>query len=287
MIKKTIIASIILFISYAVFIEFLAPQWWSASQNLWQENIVKAQQYVYSSDSTKTSVIIGSSLSERIIMDSLPNTINLSFGGQGIYDGLNTLLEKEEMPKIVFIEMNYVLRTANLEFKNTLNNPVLYLPRKAIVALREDKQPIAVIGKIIADLKSKFTNSKQSENSEKEIDDKLFDKLLQNQIKEYFVTPDSMVVENSFTQLHDYIWFLQNKGVKIVFFEMPTNKRLEQLSRAITIRDKFYQQFPQSKYSYIALNPDFNFKTTDGVHLSKEEAINFTNYFKEKAIHLY
>ena len=105
MIKKSIILCISLFLIYTLFIYFLAPKWWTASQHQWQENIVKAQQFSYNKE-TFQNIIVGSSLSSRLIMDSIPETYNLSFAGQSIFDGLNIVCNSNKSIKNVFIEIN-------------------------------------------------------------------------------------------------------------------------------------------------------------------------------------
>lgn len=286
MVKKTLFVAFVFFVSYAIFVQFFAPTWWCASQNLWQENLVKAQAYIYNKDFSKKNIIIGSSLSERIVMDSLPHTINLAFGGLGVHDGLNILLHKEDLPSVILIEMNYVLRAENSEFNAVINNPFLELPRKNIVALREEKQPVAIFGKLLNEIKLRLQNKSRSIDENSSLGEDVFSKLLQNQVVEYSEVPDSLFVEKTFENMKSILQFFESKGVKIVFFELPTNPELEQLPRAVAIRTKFYQVFPTNRYFYVNLNSEMIFKTTDGVHLSRSESIVYTEYFKSQLTHI-
>ena len=103
MIKKSIFVALLLFALWTAFL-MLKPNA-SVSQHVWQENIITTEEYLYDVDFVP-NVILGSSLSERIIIDSLSDFFSLAFGGQSIYDGLEILTQKDKLPKRVFIEIN-------------------------------------------------------------------------------------------------------------------------------------------------------------------------------------
>jgi hypothetical protein len=289
MLKKICLVAVLLFISYAVFVSSFAPKWWSASQNQWQANIIKAQKFICGNTDTVEKVIVGTSLSYRLVMDSLPGTYNLSFSGQSIYDGLNILVHKEKIPTI-FIEMNVALFKENEDFTSALSSPVLFYPKKEIRALREDKQPIAIIGnKMSVDfmdhfiMKCKyFFHLQPQQSGEQANGNELFEKMLQLQVKEYSKIPDHQLVMECFNELERYIRILEQMGTRIVFFEMPVNKQLKQLPKAKMIRETFYNKFPEGKYMYIPMPDSIAFKTTDGVHLDEQEALTYTRYLKSK-----
>jgi hypothetical protein len=287
MIKKTIFIAFLFFVCYTFFV-LNAPKWWYASQHQWQDNVIKAQEFIYNENDTIQNVIIGSSLSCRFITDSLPQTYNLSFGGQSIFDGLKILTHKSKLPKNIFIEMNVVLRPESKEFTKSLNSPILYYTRKYIFSLREDKQPIAVFGKIVLaalmKINSTFTvlNYEKKDTIEKKLinNNVLFSKMLALQIKNYSQEPSDEILDKSFEILRDYVKILEEKNVNVSFFEMPVNFKLENLPQAKVIRETFYKYFPVSKYNYVPLPNLFKVETTDGVHLNEFEAIKYTTYFK-------
>ena len=68
----------------------------------WQDNVNKAQQYVY--EKSRDTVMVGTSLSSRIIADSIPMVTSLSFGGCSVEDGLMIILYKGYTPKFILIE---------------------------------------------------------------------------------------------------------------------------------------------------------------------------------------
>lgn len=285
MVRKTLLLAGLLFVMYSVFVAFLAPTWWSASQHQWQDNVVKAQKFIYNERDSYENVIVGSSLSARLVMDSIPNTYNLSFGGQSIFDGLNILTHSTQLPKTVFIEMNFVDRAEDKTFTSSLYS-VLFYPKKALVSLRDDKQPIGIIGskmsyrligKLIAPIKS-FLGLTSETNSSADF----FSKMLQMQKNGYSQLPNDSLINESFNNLSRYVSDLEKKKVEVVFFEMPVNSELVDLPAARVKREVFYKRFPGSRYKYIPMPESEKYVTTDGVHLNEQEALKYTMYLKTK-----
>ncbi|MBC7888295.1 MAG: hypothetical protein H7Z13_10410 [Ferruginibacter sp.] len=291
MIKRIFVFAAVLFIVYSLFVIAVAPKWWTASQHQWQANVINAQKFIYDDSDSLNHVLIGSSLTTRLVMDSLPKTYNLSFSGQGIYDGLNILAHKAKIPENIFIEMNLALREESKDFTSGLHTPILYYPKKMLVSLREDKQPIGVAGAQISNkitdpailnVKTFFHLAAPNTVPEKEHKNELFNTMLQDQVKNYSELPEQELITQSFTTLKNYITELENKGGKIIFFEMPVNYQLNQLPKAKLIRATFYKYFPTPKYTYIPIPDGVKYQTTDGVHLGRAEALEYTSYLKSK-----
>jgi hypothetical protein len=276
MIKKALTVGLILFITYSVFLLWLAPVGWRASQHQWQQNAIKAQEFIYSEGGFE-SVIVGSSLSCRLFADSLKGSYNLSFQGQGVFDGLRLIPYKQPVPKYVLIEMNVVMREENVDFTNSLTSPILFSLRKYIPALQQGCQPIAVAGKYI----SKSISQVQSKRDGNLHSAALFDEMLSIHAEDYRSVPELLDFERTFAALKHHVSKLEAGGSTIIFFEMPVDERLHHLPRPNSIRNYFYRNFPANKYKYII--PDrWNFVTTDGIHLRADEAQRFTNYLKQK-----
>jgi len=287
MIKKTILFFLIILIAYTIIVMALKPKM-QVSQHQWEDNVITAQNYLYNNNNFE-NVIIGSSLACRIITDSLQKFYNLSFNGQSIFDGLEVLSYKDKLPKNLFIEMNVVLKQENKNFTSSLSNPFLFNLRKYVPSLRDGKQPLGVLGvpatyltkSILEPVKSSFISGKNTFDNESK-HDALFQHLIKRKIELYSVSPSKISIENSFKNLKSYIELFEQKGVSIIFFEMPVNNSINHLPATDIIRETFYKNFPFDKYHYI-IQPDCKeYKTTDGIHLNQEESIKYTNYFKNK-----
>ena len=252
------------------------------SQHQWQDNIIKAQNFIYHTEGkAPENIIVGSSMSCRLVQDSLQDFYNLSFSGQSVFDGLRILKAQKNLPKHLFIEMNVILKKEDKNFTDALLNPFLYTLKKYIPVLRDGKQPMAIAGFLLSEV-IKETGNATTPTTSSVNQDALFMKTLNVQRKDYLNAPGKETSEAIFTQLKDYTDYFQQEGVDVIFFEMPVHPSLCNLPKAVVIREKFYQNFPRDKYYYIPM-PNCNiYHTTDGIHLTQEETLVYTSYLKNR-----
>lgn len=300
MIRKTLLLSLGLIIIF-IFVtnKFITQS--LVSQDQWQENSIKAQGYLYLTNDSGKSIILGSSLANRLVMDSLPGFTNLAFGGLSIFDGLDILMHKNELPRSVYIEINLVLRPEAKDFSGSLFNPILYVLREEVPALRDGNQPVARVGSLLLSSLKKLTERlsvsfnliksdqhnlrvmKSEVNGDESDNDNgtFFSKLLQMQIKAYSLKPDSVSLVLALNNLDAYVRRLEEKNVRVVFFEMPVNPALCGLPLAVGIRTAFYNKFPRKIYNYMPGTNCSGYLTKDGIHLNNKDAMKFTRYFRE------
>lgn len=277
MIKKSLFAALVFLCLHALFVHFTHI---GNSQHIWQDNINKAQRFIYDKD-TSLSVIVGSSLSNRLVMDSLPGFYNLSLQGQNIYDGLAIIFKKDQMPKKIYLEMNIILGVENKNFTGSLFSPILFNIRNIFPSLRDEYQPVGQFSKIVMNSIDKIHPGSKLLKSPP-VSENVFDQLMELKIQEYSQIPDEVTIQDRKAILKKYVESLENEGAKVVFFEMPVNEKLSKLPKACIVREIFYETFPEEKYKYIPL-PDYkNYKTRDGEHLGYEEAVMYTCYFKSE-----
>jgi len=277
MIKKAFIAAIIFFALHALFVRFIPI---SNSQNQWQENIVMAQRFIYSKDSIQ-NIIVGSSLSNRLIIDSLPNFYNFSLQGQSIYDGLYVVSKSNIPPRKIFLEMNMILRKENKSFISSLYSPILYYVRRILPSLRDEYQPVGQISKMMINLLTKMKpNTTLLQKPAVQSD--VFKKMLDHEIDMYSTLPDEKILDDRFSIIKKYVADFQKKGTQVIFFEMPVNENLCDLPAAKIIREHFFKTFPIDKYNYLPYTGCKGYKTRDGEHLGPEEALQYTQYFKSQ-----
>ena len=270
MIKKTIILFAIIFVVFEAFLSLNKHNWHSV-QYLYQGNIISADKYIFN-DAAPKSVIIGTSLSAEIITDSLAGFYNLSMSGMSSLDGLNLIFKRKELPHNVFIEINYFYKTKNDAFISLYDSKIEQFFKKNILALRDEDQPV---GLLMSYLKS---SGNKNTGADPVVPKKIFVELLNNQIKEYSL-PDTSLIKNSLLELKRYVAKLKLSGINVIFYEMPTNPLLETSLRANIVRHLIIENFSNSRFIKI---PDGNYDTMDGVHLKKNDAIKYTNYFKRE-----
>ncbi len=288
MIKKSLFAAAGFLILHGVFV-CLTPPRKPVPQHMWQGNVIRAQRFIYEAGKQPENVILGSSLSARLVMEKLPDTYNLSFDGLGILDGLDVLLLSGKRPKRVFIEVNVVLREEDVNFGASLHQPVLYRLRKWFPSLREEHQPVGFLARaanqpVALLLRALRGSTKQlspeAGDRNERGDGSLFAKVLAIQVETFSKTPSKALINEQFKRLKTGVRTLKEGGSTVVFFEMPIHAKLADSPLMRAVRENFDAHFPPAEYRYIARADSAQYQTTDGAHLGHEEALRFTEYFK-------
>lgn len=281
MILKSILICISLFVVWTLVLR--AKPNTTCSQHQFQDNYIKTEKVLYGTHQ-KEKVIIGSSLSCRLNFNEFNDIVNLALSGQSILDGSTILNQLDTPPRIVFVEINVVMRPSNIDFQNSFTKTVPYQLKKNFYAFRSDKQPLSLAGAIVVIPIFEQLYEKISIGTKvPKPDSTLFDQLVAQQVAIYSKLPDSNFVTAQFTKLLHNIQQLEQKGSKIVFYEMPVNHQLIGLPLAQLVRTKFKTVFPPSRYPYIELPNDWDsYHTTDAVHLNDEESEKYTAYLKQQ-----
>ncbi len=294
MIKKALLSFFIIFMAYTIIVTYVVDRHRFVSEHQWQDNQIKAQEYLYSNTDSIQNIIVGSSLADRLIVGYLPDIYNLSMGGLGIFDGLQTITKKGVYPKTVFIEMNKLDRKASTDFTTSLNNPIMTFLRKYFISIRDGKQPMGfiaipygekatayglyIVQTAVHTIAGKIVSRK--EDGPEDVD--MVTKILPRLLEEESHIPNNSDIKKDTESLKHYVDILEKNNVTVVFFEMPIQHELCGLSKPTAIRNQFYKTFPRDKYRYIDM-PDCNdYKTTDGLHLDKASAEKYTLFFKDE-----
>lgn len=267
---------------YNLVLYFWNPKFVSP-QGFWQDNQVKAQDYLYTDECDNAeNVIVGSSMSFRIPTDSLRNFCNLSFLGESYIKGLELLEKKDNYPKRIFIETNFPAgKTEEGLFYDILYNPVLYPLRIYLPALRDGKQPFL--------LASSKTEEYLVDNKIKEEDRDKYSAIFRRMVEptpgvglfqgfEQAASPDDM--KKQLSDLDTLLNKMKAHNTEIIFFEMPLYKTLYNSPRVTSIRKAFEEHFPPEQYIYLPRPGYDEYQTLDGLHLGKAEATQFVTKFK-------
>lgn len=292
MVKKTLLTFVIIITIYILFIKYISDPNKYISEHQWQDNQIIAQDFLYTNIDSIDKIIVGSSLAFRLNAKYIQNFYNLSYGGLGVFDGLNTLSKKKFYPHFLFIEMNYIDRVPNIEFNSSIDNPMMNMLRGNFVAFRDGKQPMSYLAYPLGQKLSLYTlyilqtgihkihPDTESSLEEKDKSSLMETEILPIQIENYSKEP--LNIDNTMKKLKEYISDFEKHGTTIVFFEMPVQYQLCNLPRSKSIRSAFYKNFPKDKYTYIDAPDMKEYETTDGIHLDYFYAEKYTIYFTKE-----
>lgn len=294
MIKKALLSFFIIFMTYTIIVTYVIDRHKFVSEHQWQDNQIKAQEYLYSDTDSIKNIVVGSSLADRLIMGYLPDTYNLAMGGLGIFDGLQTITKKGVYPKTVFIEMNKVDRKASIDFTTSLNNPIMTFLRKYFISIRDGKQPtgfmaipygekitaygVYILQTAVHTVAGKIVTPKEETKDKVDMVAKVLPRLVEDESH----APNAAELEKDIENLKYYVEILEKNNVRVVFFEMPIQHELCGLNKPTAIRNQFYKTFSPDVYHYIDMPNCNDYSTTDGLHLDKQSAEKYTFFFKEE-----
>lgn len=283
MIKKTFFCFVILVVLYSVFRVAIRSDI-DVSQAPWQSNQVAAQNYLYAENIIAENIIVGTSLSSRLVGDSLQECLNFGFGGESPYQGLALIIKKGIYPKRVFIETNLLSKTEETKFNDLLYDPILMSARKYLPILRDGKQPLPLFENFVESkimyniIPSKFSILEETEAE-------ILARPNNNPYLSFTIGGqiDGKVIIDKVTP---YIDSLKAHKVSIIFFEMPTDNSCSN-ETIIGIWNVLQTNFPAQEYTYIPKAGCDEYKASDGIHLGESEALKYTLYLRYQIDSLY
>lgn len=284
MIKRVIILGAIFFVLYNLCLLAAPFRDRFIVQSDAQENVAKAQEFLLGTHA-RPYVVVGSSLGARLTEERLGSDFyNLAFSGGSLFTGLELIFHRPGATKIVFIETNMILRGEDQAVLANALRPVVSELRHYLPALRERCQPANFVAgkvgeKIVAGAISplQWVNSRVHSSNSSSPPSNLFASLLADQQRIYSVVPNPERLSAQISKLKSRANELEARGIRCVFVEMPTDASLTELPLAATVRTALFDAFPPARYHWIRPHEGRRYATTDGCHLTGEEAFEFAN----------
>lgn len=270
MIKKSFLSFLVMFGIHAV-VTYLLPSLGMAT-NQWQDNMVKAQHFLYDEDAD--TAMIGTSLSARILPDSIPSVRSVAFGGCAVEDGLRLILSKPKVPHCVLVETNLFLRNGNDELVEKMTKGIIPQVKRWIPSLRESNEPICLLSGLM--IKAAGINPQAAAMT-------VDMEQLKESIKRH-LADDKSLSETELAQrmetIKPLLIQLEQKGTKLIFFEMPIHQELYHLKELEQTRQAVGKAFPKTRYTYLP-NDTTTYLTTDGLHLDYEGQQRYSHFIKQ------
>lgn len=241
-----------------------------------------AENFLYDKAKPRDVVIVGSSMAERLEESMLKlSVLNLAISGERSTTGMSLLALNGKYPKVLLVEVNILTRLEDTLFLNSYQSSWVQNLKQTLPFLQERNQlltrtlngihaihPLVKKKPIVS---SAVLNSVQNNHL-----------ALQNDTSQF------KMIRQNVNELRNMVRRFSNKGIKIVLFRMPLEKRTQQ------ILDKSKRvQFERKQLTDKLLNlPNVSmipedivheYHTTDGVHLIADDAQYFADYLLKNA----
>lgn len=291
MIRKAILSAILLLVLYNLKVYYGTPSraW---GQNQWQNNIIKAQNYLYGFE-VQPNMVLGSSMAANLEGALSNRFTSLAFRAGSARLGLKLLSEqKQPLPQLVLIELNTLFLSTELDqtFANDMTLPGIYETKGLLPALQEKNQPVTILSGYVQPMLNKLkarhsapkatpkNDTKPTTEQGKHTSEKPGQKEVnQDKVKQEEVNKVTLLKPTE--DLLRSIRLLKEKGCKIIFFEIPQNTQQHQDATRKATLQMAYQYFPPEAFTYVLLPKDLSaYQTSDGVHLDGKSAVAYVKY---------
>jgi hypothetical protein len=265
----------------------------SDGSSLIQNNIVKAQRYVYQNNADIQMVMVGSSLSANLKVKEIGDRVSsIALGGGASQTGLEIIKKSKNKPPIVLVEINDTIsREIDTDFVNSLYNPVFYGLRRYLPMLREEYRPVSIF---IDALKNR---SKQDRNLSKEELDRLETRNITPELSRKGIQmaveveskslseKDTEILKKEADVIKSQIAEIKKDGkVRLVLFDIPIESSVDAAIRRKQVRALMQNLFPADSFEWLTPPPARKWLTNDGIHLIRSDARDFAQFLRAKLL---
>ncbi|MBP0014843.1 MAG: hypothetical protein J7545_05520 [Roseofilum sp. SBFL] len=247
-----------------------------------QANMINAENYVYKQSVNTEMVMVGSSLTATLDEELMgSNVVNLSMRGGCTQTGLEVVKEQSSPPKILLVEINETIqREMDRDLIDSLYNPFLYFLRMNFPMFRQEYRPVSTF---VYALKQWSQGNRQSGQS---TDSPLRETQIQrvkvqwgiplSDEKKELILEQAKIIQNQLSEIG-------SNGSRIILFNMPGEPGLDNTVQKQQVRELMKDLFPSDRFEWLS-NPQRGWKTSDGVHLTTDDAQEYALFLKKQLL---
>ena len=279
--KTSILVAIVLIGSYGVLLGYGQMEPATPIQTYWKKNRNTVATYLHAN---KASVVFtGSSLTAPLnFNEDAPCVYNFGLIGESALTGLDVIVMSAHNPHTVFVEINFPERDSN---KYLISDASGFLARNFPEFIYTS--PVNLVG---ARLSNFYYFLRDGRRQETKVTAPLEAEVVRKSEialqREILNTPlSSILLATQISTFGAQVKNLEQKGVKVIFYEMPLNPELQNSNQAIQVRDAFRSAFPNNKFiGFAEMTKGATVKPADGLHLNVEDAkqviVNLKGYYE-------
>ena len=294
---RSILRPVLIFLFFMSFYQVLVsgrvlPS--SEGVSLIQNNIVKAQRYVYQDNSDLRMVMVGSSLAANLNMKDIGEGVkSIALGGGASQTGLEIIKRSKNKPPIILVEINdTIIRKIDAELVDSLYHPIFYGLRQYLPMMREEYRPISIL---VDSFKSQskqnmklmtreVLDSLEGRNLTPELSQKAIETTVDIQSKPLSEKDaKSMKVEADLIK-KQIVEIKKNSGAKVVLFDIPLESQVNGTIRMKQVRELAKKLFPPDRFEWLPPPKEREWRTNDGIHLIRSDARDFAEFLRDKLL---
>ncbi len=290
MIKRSLITALVLLLGYHFILPHLPKGYlWIPGQQ--RANYARAQKFVHDAPAD-TKVVIGSSMANELSQEILgTGIVKLTFPAGGSFTGLDIVRNTGKRPSVLLIESNTLLRGSDEGLVGDATSAWRRQLRDVTPALKEEGRPSNyAVGflngwvKRFCNLGNKLTGKGKAPvaAAEAPADPAMLENVMRVNRETLNRKPDAAKLEDAVRRFGEEVDALAAAGTRCVFFEMPIDSSLQGLEEPTAVRNAMQQRFPRDRYTWIDI-PHRDYRTSDGIHLVREDADEVTRKIAEAA----
>ncbi len=260
-----------------------------------QDNMVRAQRYVYQDDSDLKMVIVGSSLAANINEKHIGEGVkSIALGGGSSKTGLEIVKRSKSKPQIVLVEINDVnfLREIDAKLLDSLYHPIFYWMRLYLPMLREEYRPVSVFINCFKSrspqnqerMSREELDSLESRNLTPELSQKSIQTTVDIQSKPLSEKDAETMKQEADLMRNQIAEIKKNIGAKVVLFDIPRESRVNAKIRIKQVRELAKKLFPPDRFEWLPPPKEREWRTNDGTHLIRSDARDFAEFLRENTI---
>ncbi|MEG4499675.1 hypothetical protein QUB05_06895 [Microcoleus sp. F10-C6] len=261
--------------------------------SLIQNNIVKAQRYVYQDDGDLKMVIVGSSLAGNINVKHIGERVkSIAFAGGASQTGLEIVKRSKSKPRIVLVEINdTIIRKIDANLVDDLYHPIFYWLRQYLPMMREEYRPVSVFIDYLKSRRQQYTNlskekldSLEARNLTPELAQKGIQMIVEVESKPLSTNDTNKIKKQAEFIKNQIAEIKKNSGVKVVLFDIPLESRVNAAIRRKQVAELTKKLFPSDRFEWLPPPKEREWRTNDGVHLIRSDARDFAEFLRDNTI---
>jgi hypothetical protein len=264
----------------------------SPGVNQWQSNVIRLQNYSHQQHQKLDVVLVGSSIAGTIPVELLgDNAITLAMNGGCSQTGLEAVLRQAVKPKILLLEINNtIVRKVDKQLVESNYNPILYTFQHHFPSFREEYKPSSQLILRLEELRFKLKKNppvvdnqksdRQPPAEKSNLSGQILAQAIQDKSKPVSAGEKSLLAVGA-DYIKSKISEIERSGTRVILFNMPGDSQLENTLTVKQYQALMKELFPERSFKWMPSPPPRQWSTGDGVHLTKSDAIFYTNFLRD------